>query len=428
VPSYSTTSRQVGKAPLHALEARLRDAHGVRRGETRAVGGEPEQEPALARGVAPQPAHQHPLAPGRRARRRRRRAELHAVALREQQRDLVDADRRVRLDRERSALAAEDRRAYRRHGERDTGQCTREHAGEAALVGAAAVGVERAAPRQQVEGQRMPDRRRLGELVLREQRDRLLGERLHARAAGARRRHDQRHHRASQPEAARERRQDARAGERRARRHGEQGGVERGRSRHAELDDERHLGGRRQRTRAVDRGDLGVEQGARRGTRRLGRRAQEGEIGAAQRREIGLDRHDLALELDVGAERAVGGDRRELAQRQPRLVERGEQLRAERPGGTDDGDAHQRPPRSSAWSTRSPIALHPSVSRCSPGKSRSAERWPASSTAVTAARISSAAACAPSECSSSSAADRIAASGFATSLPAMSGAEPCTGS
>ena len=60
----------------------------------------------------------------------------------------------------------------------------------------------------------------------------------------------------------------------------------------------------------------------------------------------------------------------------------------------------------------------------SPRAARSAVRWPAASTPETAASIASAAAGEASEWRQSIAAERIAASGFARSWPAMSGAEP----
>src|SRR5262245_2762238 len=71
-------------------------------------------------------------------------------------------------------------------------------------------------------------------------------------------------------------------------------------------------------------------------------------------------------------------------------------------------------------------ALVTSIVFALPPRSGVRER-PAFNTAPTAARIEAAERSRP-RCSSSSAADRIAASGLATPLPAMSGAEPWTGS
>src|SRR5262249_21103645 len=72
--------------------------------------------------------------------------------------------------------------------------------------------------------------------------------------------------------------------------------------------------------------------------------------------------------------------------------------------------------------TRRPISRHPMVR--SPGPPRSAVRCPAATTAATARAVASAAAGHASEYRQSIAADRMAASGFARSCPAMSGAEP----
>ena len=89
-----------------------------------------------------------------------------------------------------------------------------------------------------------------------------------------------------------------------------------------------------------------------------------------------------AAEVDVAPERLVGRDGHEIGERELPLREHVEHVLAEVPGRPDhDG-----------------------------------------------ARTSRAASGASNECSKSIATERIAASGFATSLPAMSGAEPCTGS
>jgi len=76
--------------------------------------------------------------------------------------------------------------------------------------------------------------------------------------------------------------------------------------------------------------------------------------------------------------------------------------------------------------TRRPISRQPTAR--SPGRARSAVRCPAATTAATARSIASAAAGDASEYRQSIAADRMAASGFARSCPAMSGAEPWIGS
>ena len=91
------------------------------------------------------------------------------------------------------------------------------------------------------------------------------------------------------------------------------------------------------------------------------------------------------------------------------------------------GRRHRAAPRRST--TRSPIARQPSAGRLSPASSRSAVRWPSASTSRhRVAHRARGRARWPRLCSSSIATERIAASGFATSWPAMSGAEPCTGS
>ena len=84
------------------------------------------------------------------------------------------------------------------------------------------------------------------------------------------------------------------------------------------------------------------------------------------------------------------------------------------------------PADSISASTAAPISC---VERAfSPGSARSAVRSPLASTRSTAASSAAAAASCASEKRSSRAADRIAASGFAMPLPAMSGALPWIGS
>ncbi len=142
------------------------------------------------------------------------------------------------------------------------------------------------------------------------------------------------------PNVARERREHARTGERETGRHREHRRVERRRSRHAQLADERHLRGRREHARAVDRGDARVQQRAYRFERRIGRCTQERDIAAPQRRQFRLHGEDAAAEFHLGAERALAGDRNQLAHGERGLVEHREQLRAQRTRRADDRDAH----------------------------------------------------------------------------------------
>src|ERR1700722_18179914 len=89
------------------------------------------------------------------------------------------------------------------------------------------------------------------------------------------------------------------------------------------------------------------------------------------------------------------------------------------PGGRDDDSF-------TALTTRRPISLV--EVGASDRRTRSAVREPAFSTALTAFSIQAASFSNLEEWRSSNAAERIAPRGFAMPLPAISGAEPCTGS
>ncbi len=108
----------------------------------------------------------------------------------------------------------------------------------------------------------------------------------------------------------------------------------------AQLADERHLRRRREHTGAIDRGDARAQQRAHGFERHLGGRTQERDVATAERREVCLHGEDAAAELQLGAERALRGDRNQLAHGERGLIEHREQLHTQRAGRADDRDAH----------------------------------------------------------------------------------------
>ena len=290
-----------------------------------------------------------------------------------------------------------------------------------------------------VEGDRPGEHRRLGQLLLVEERDHLGLERCGC-PRGPRPRPTRRRvpSTRAQAEARVQRRERQREGERRPRRHRDERMPRAPRVAGCRSAAEhRHV---RRAPRASPRGRCTApapRAPADPGRGGLRRQAQEGEVDAAQRHVAGQHRAALAVELDrprrASASVAIGTARRP-----------GSRARASTSSSVASRACPSRRSPPTRWprcamaaSRRAEGGAHALAHRAAAERRRAARRGaagravraPASSTARHRRRAPRGRGRGASrECSSSIATERIAASGFATSCPAMSGAEPCTGS
>ena len=197
----------------------------------------------------------------------------------------------------------------------------------------------------------------------------------------------------------------------------------------------RHVAAPREGARQVDARHLRLEGLLDPGRGGLRRQAQEGDVHAAQRHVAGEHRAALPLEVHLLAERRVRRHRDQLGDGVVPLGEHVDEVGAEGARRADHRDAMAAmrhgglTPRRGRRARARPSRGSRAPRRCSPASSRSRGARAGVEHGGRPPRAPrGAAAGASSECSSSIATERIAASGLARSWPAMSGAEPCTGS